>query len=79
MSLFFTTHGYDAPCLVLLEPEPDTNTELPVVERAKVFVEKIKGITDLCQANMAEAAQKQEESANRKRTPALVYREGDKV
>jgi hypothetical protein len=58
MSLFFITHRYDVPCPVLLEPELDTNTELPVVERAKVFVKKIKEITDLYQANMTEAAQK---------------------
>jgi hypothetical protein len=39
----------------------------------------MKEITDFCQTSMAAAAQNQEESANRTRTPAPIYRVGDKV
>ncbi|CZT53498.1 uncharacterized protein RSE6_15101 [Rhynchosporium secalis] len=38
----------------------------------------MKNITELCQANIAKAAQKQEDNANKTRTPAPIYRKGDK-
>ena len=44
-----------------------------------MFVQKLVDVTDMCQAAMAVAAQKQEVSANRKRTPATTFRVGDKV
>ena len=79
MSAFFATHGYEAPSPVALEPEPDENRGLTAVQRAKEFVQKMKDVSDLCQTSMAAAAQKQEESANKTRTPAPIYRVGDKV
>ena len=79
MSPFFATHGYEAPSPVALESEPAEGPRLAAAERATLFVEKMKKISDLCQANMAAAAQVQEESANRTRTPAPIYRKGDKV
>jgi transposase InsO family protein len=79
MSAFFATHGYEAPSPVALEAEPTENRGLAATQRAKEFVAKMKEISDLCQTSMAVAAQKQEETANKNRTPAPIYREGDKV
>ena len=79
MSPFFSTHGYEAPSPVALEPAPEENRGLAATKRAELFVEKMKDISNLCQTNMAAAAQNQEESANRTRTPAPIYRVGDKV
>lgn len=39
----------------------------------------MREISDLCQTSIAATAQKQEESANKTRTPAPIYRVGDKV
>lgn len=79
MSPFFATHGYEAPSPVALEPDSAENSGLTSSGRAKQFVEKMKDISDFCQISMAGAAQKQEESANKFRTPAPIYRKGDKV
>ena len=79
MSPFFATHGYEAPSPVALEAEPAENQGLTAVQRAKQFVQKMKEVSDFCQTSMAAAAQKQEDSANKTRTPAPIYRKGDKV
>jgi hypothetical protein len=79
MSPFYATHGYEAPAPVALEPEPEATRGLAAAERAAAFVEKMNQITDLCQTNMAAAAQNQEDNANKTRTPAPIYRKGDKV
>lgn len=79
MSPFFATHAYEAPFPVPLVAEPEENQGLAAAERATMFVDKMKSISDLCQASMAAAAQRQEDNANRNRTPAPIYREGDKV
>jgi hypothetical protein len=79
MSPFFATYRYKALLSVSLEPEPEGNTKLLATERAIAFVEKMKKITDLCQSSIAEFAQKQEDNANKTRTPALIYWKGDKV
>ena len=79
MSPFFATHGYESSSPVALTPEPAQYPKLAAAERAAQFVEKMNEISDLCQASMAASAQNQEESANKKRTPAPVYRKGDKV
>jgi hypothetical protein len=79
MSPFFATHGYEAPSPVALEPETAEVSRLPAAKRATQFVEKMKLITELCQVSMAAAAQTQQESANKTRTPAPIYRIGDKV
>jgi transposase InsO family protein len=79
MSPFFATHGYEAPSPVALNPLPAENRRLAATKRAELFVEKMKKISDLCQASMAAVAQKQEESANKARAPAPIYRKGDKV
>ena len=78
-SPFFAVHGYEAPSPVVLQPETEGRSQLAASERATQFVEKMKRVTELCQASMADAAQKQEDSANRLRTPAPIYRKGDKV
>jgi len=39
----------------------------------------MKDVSDLCQTSIAAAAQKQEESVNKTRTPAPIYRISDKV
>jgi len=79
MSPFFATHGYEAPSAVALEAEPAKSTGLTAAKRASEFVTKMKKISDLCQVSMGAAAQQQEESANKSRTPAPIYKEGDKV
>ena len=79
MSLFFITYGYESTSPVALEPDPEGLPTLAATKRASEFVTKMKQIGDLCQTNMAAAAQKQEESANKTRTLALIYRKGDKV
>lgn len=79
MSPFFATHGYEAPSPVALEPESVADTQLSAAKRAAQFVERMKEISDFCQTSMAVATQRQEESANKTRTPAPIYREGDKV
>ena len=79
MSPFFATHGYESTCPVALETGTVERSGLAAAERAAHFVEKMRKISDLCQANMAASVQRQEESANKSRTPAPVYRKGDKV
>jgi transposase InsO family protein len=79
MSPFFAIHGYEAPSPVALESEPVADSQLSASERALSFVEKMKEVSGLCQASMAASAQKQEEAANRTRSPAPIYRVGDKV
>lgn len=79
MSPFFATHGFEAPSPVSLKPEPAENRKLATATRAKLFVERMKKVSDLCEASMAATAQEQEESANKNRTPAPIYRKGDKV
>ena len=79
LSPFFATHGYEAPSPVALESENGENSGLSGAKRAAVFVEKMKAISNLCQTSMAASAQKQEDSANKSRTPAPIYKVGDKV
>lgn len=43
------------------------------------MVNKIRQITDICQAVMADATQTQEKNANRTRIPAKRFKKGDKV
>jgi hypothetical protein len=64
---------------VPLEAAPVENSKLAAAERARSFVEKMNDINNLCQTSIAVAAQQQEDSANKKRTPAPIYRKGDKV
>jgi transposase InsO family protein len=78
-SPFFVTHGYDAPSPVPLQEDPVDWVPISKEMRAAEFVSKIKKITEICQASMAAANQQQEESANRKRNPAPIFRKGDKV
>ena len=78
-SPFFATHGYDAPNPVPLQEDPVDWVPVSSEKRAKEFVQKIKEVTELCQASMAAASQQQEESANKRRHPATSFRVGDKV
>ena len=73
MSLFFAVYRYKALSAVALEQEPAPNSTLATAERASAFVEKIRKISDLCQASMAASAQRQEDSANKTQTLAPVY------
>lgn len=79
MSPFFATHGYNPPQPVGQIPEAAPRRLAPDSKAADAFVEKIKEITDLCQASMGASVQAQEEAANRKRNAATVFRVGDKV
>jgi hypothetical protein len=78
-SPFFATHGYEAPNPVPLREDPVDWVPVSAEVRAKEFVRKMKEITEICQASMAATNQQQEESANRKRSPAPIFRTGDKV
>lgn len=79
MSPFFATHGYDPPSPVALESDSRAYEQVPARRKAEAFVKRMKEVTDLCQVLMADSAQKQEETANKRRTPAPGYKEGDKV
>jgi len=79
MSPFFATHGYDSSSPVAIEPDTLGSQGLSATKRASTFVAKIKEISDSCQASMAVAVQKQEETANKSRSPAPIYQKGDKV
>jgi hypothetical protein len=65
MSPFFIVHSYEIPSVIALESEPAPNSILAVAERASMFIEKIRKISDLYQVTIAASSQKQEESANR--------------
>jgi transposase InsO family protein len=78
-SPFFATHGYDVPSPIPLHKGSVEERTLSASKRAAAFVDKMKKVNELCQTNMAAAAQNQEDSANRTRNPAPVYRVGDKV
>lgn len=78
-SPFFATHGFNAPNPTPLREDPVGWTPVPAETRAKDFAKRIREVTEICQATMAATNQQQEESANRKRNPAPIFRKGDKV
>lgn len=79
MSPFFATHGYHPPQPVGEKGAPASSKKNSDHKLAESFVNKIKEITDACQVQMGASAQRQEENANKRRTPATTFRVGDKV
>ena len=73
ISLFFITYSYKAPLLIALEIEVKDNSKLPARDKIIAFMEKIKEVIELCQVNIINTTKKQEDSANKLRTLALVY------
>jgi hypothetical protein len=76
LSPFFLTHGYH------IEPVPQvsplTRSSDPE-KRAEAFVRRINDATEFAQASMASAQQIMEDSANRSRQAAELFKENDKV
>lgn len=80
ISPFFATHGYDVDILGLTETdEPLRTTGRSPVARGEAFVARIREATEVAQAAMASAQERQEEYANRSRQVAEQFRVGDKV
>jgi hypothetical protein len=48
MSPFFIVYSYEILLVITLESEPAPNSILAVAERASIFIEKIRKISDLC-------------------------------
>jgi hypothetical protein len=48
MSPFFIVHSYETLSAIALESEPAPNSMLAIAERASIFIEKIRKISDLC-------------------------------
>jgi hypothetical protein len=77
VSPFFLTHGYH------IEPVsqvPSPLTKPSNLEKlAETFVKRLSDATEFAQAAMASAQQIMEDSANRSRQPAELFKVGDKV
>ena len=54
-SPFFATHGYDAPTPTPLRENPVDWVPVSKEKRAKEFVDRIKKVTEICQALIAAA------------------------
>jgi hypothetical protein len=78
-SPFFATHGFDVPTAAPLKQYPKGWRPLEEQRKAQHFADNIKKVTELCQASMAASNQQQEETANARRNPAPIFKEGDKV
>src|SRR5947209_5320574 len=83
ISPFFATHGYH---IDLLSTVADTEGEQPLrtegqspVARGEAFVARLKEATELAQAAMASAQERQEQYANQARQAAEQFYVGDKV
>jgi hypothetical protein len=48
MSLFFAVYSYEILSVITLESEPAPNSILAIAERASMFIEKMRKISDLC-------------------------------
>jgi hypothetical protein len=80
ISPFFATHGYDVDILSLTSSEEPlrTNGQSPIA-RGEAFIARLREATEVAQAAMAAAQERQEEYANRTRQVAEQFRVGDKV
>jgi hypothetical protein len=80
MSPFFATHGYNVDLISLTDPDEllRTNGRSPVA-RGETFVAKLNEASQVAQAAIASAQERQEEHANRVRQVAEQFRVGDKV
>ena len=80
LSPFFFTHGYDVDLLDLArEQEELRTTGKSPVACGEAFIAKLKEATELAQAAMASAQERQEECCNRSRQVAEQFHVKDKV
>ena len=80
LSPFFATHGYDVDLVGLTRGREDLRTRgRSPVAIGEAFVARLKEATEVAQATIASAQERQEEQANRARQVAEQFRVGDKV
>lgn len=82
VSPFFLSHGYHANLGGSIPlPEKPTGGQAPrnPMEAAQKVIEKLRECVDFTQTAMASAQQRQEETHNKSRDPAVRYQPGDKV
>ena len=77
MSPFFTTYGYNIDLIKVAEPLRDFG--LTPIERGETFVSRLQEASDLAQAAIASAQERQEQYANASRQPAEQFHTGDRV
>ncbi|KHJ34060.1 hypothetical protein EV44_g2434 [Erysiphe necator] len=76
MSPFFAEHGYNIDPIEQVEPLSKPSEP---AKRAQAFVNRIREAQELAQAAMASAQARMEESANKKRREAELFKVGDRV
>jgi hypothetical protein len=76
VSPFFANYGFHPR--IGFEPVQSTDTQ-PAIRDAELFAQKMKDITDFLRTEMTFAQARYEEYANRGRTPARRFREGQLV
>jgi hypothetical protein len=80
MSPFSMTHGYNIDLLGLTSTEePLRTTGRSPIAAGEAFVARLREATEVAQAALASAQDRQEEYANATRQPAEQFRVGDKV
>ena len=83
VSPFFLQHGHEVNPLQIELGEslrrPNPAERLSDVQKAQEIASKLRQVTELAQAAMAEAQQEQERQANKTRREAQSLRVGDKV
>jgi hypothetical protein len=76
MSPFFLTHGY---YVNLIQQVEAGNKKSKLAQTAEDFVRRLRAEQEIAQAVMASAQQKMENSANKTRQQAAVFRKNDHV
>lgn len=80
MSPFFATHGYNVDLIPLTDSDEVLRTSgRSPVARGETFVAKLNEASQVAQAAIASAQERQEEHTNRVRQVAEQFRVGDKV
>jgi transposase InsO family protein/predicted aspartyl protease len=79
MSPFFATHGYHIDPISINEDVPLRTSGSSPIAKGEAFVARLKEASDLAQALIASAQERQEHYANKNRRAAEHFRVGDKV
>jgi len=80
ISPFFATYGYYVDLIKLIDPKEELRTTgRSPITLGEAFVLRLKEATELAQAVIASAQERQEEYANQARQAAEQFRTGDKV